>query len=126
MGVHGEGGRIDNSERERHDPPCRRLAQDWDPTVIDGRRRGVRESLDGQTLGMAHATAALIGSTPRYPDGNPVQCVVPEERLVAWSKPLAVPTCSGARASVSRLPSRPRCVQHLIPLHLYALSPRDG
>ena len=29
--------------------------------VIDGRRMGVRESLEDQTMSMAQATAALIG-----------------------------------------------------------------
>src|SRR5688572_33439514 len=45
--------------------------------VIDGRRRGVRESLEDQTMGMARATADLISRTLRYPDGQSVECVVP-------------------------------------------------
>jgi L-fucose isomerase len=45
--------------------------------AIDGRRRGVRESLEDQTMGMARATADLISRTLRYPDGQPVECVVP-------------------------------------------------
>ena len=44
--------------------------------VIDGRWGGVRESLEDQTMGLAHAAAELISSTLRYPDGTPVQCVV--------------------------------------------------
>lgn len=44
--------------------------------VIDGRRRGVRESLEDQTIGMARATAALISGRLRYPDGSPVECVI--------------------------------------------------
>ncbi|MCL2088705.1 MAG: L-fucose isomerase [Oscillospiraceae bacterium] len=43
--------------------------------VIDGRRGGVRESLETQTMGMAAAAAELIGSL-RYPDGTQVQCVI--------------------------------------------------
>lgn len=43
--------------------------------VIDGRWGGVRESLEEQTMGMAHAAKALI-ETLRYPDGAPVQAVV--------------------------------------------------
>ena len=31
--------------------------------AIDGRRRGIRESLEGQTMAMAKATAELIGQT---------------------------------------------------------------
>ncbi len=45
--------------------------------AIDGRRRGVRESLEGQTMGMARATAELLSANLRYPDGSPVQCVIP-------------------------------------------------
>ncbi|MDZ4200189.1 MAG: L-fucose isomerase, partial [Kiritimatiellia bacterium] len=44
--------------------------------TIDGRRRGVRESLEGQTLALAEAAAQLISSSLRYPDGSPVECVM--------------------------------------------------
>lgn len=44
--------------------------------VIDGRWGGVRESLENQTMGMAKSAAELIGSTLKYPDGTPVQCVI--------------------------------------------------
>ena len=44
--------------------------------VIDGRWGGVRESLEEQTMGLAHAAADLICSALKYPDGTPVQCVV--------------------------------------------------
>lgn len=44
--------------------------------VIDGRWGGVRESLENQTMGMARSAAELIGSTLKYPDGTPVQCVI--------------------------------------------------
>lgn len=44
--------------------------------IIDGRRRGVRESLEDQTMAMAHAAADLISSNLRYIDGEPVECVV--------------------------------------------------
>ena len=43
--------------------------------VIDGRWGGIRESLEAQTMGMAHAAKALI-ETLKYPDGTPVQVVV--------------------------------------------------
>ena len=43
--------------------------------IIDGRWFGVRESLENQTRHMAEAAARLIG-TLRYPDGQPVECVV--------------------------------------------------
>ncbi|WP_128656107.1 L-fucose isomerase [Paenibacillus sp. 598K] len=44
--------------------------------TIDGRRRGVRESLEDQTMNMAKAVAALLSETLRYPDGSPVDCVI--------------------------------------------------
>lgn len=44
--------------------------------TIDGRWGGVRESLEEQTMAMAHAAAELISSTLRYHDGTPVQCVI--------------------------------------------------
>ncbi len=44
--------------------------------VIDGRRRGIRESLEGKTMAMARAVADLIGKNLRHPCGLPVECVI--------------------------------------------------
>jgi L-fucose isomerase len=44
--------------------------------VIDGRRKGVRESLETQTMGMARRTADFLSANLRYPDGSPVQCMI--------------------------------------------------
>ena len=44
--------------------------------TIDGRLGGVRESLEKQTLDQAKAAARLISSTLRYPNGQPVECVI--------------------------------------------------
>lgn len=44
--------------------------------VIDGRRKGVRESLEDQTMGLAKAAAKLISENLRYPNGKPVECVI--------------------------------------------------
>jgi L-fucose/D-arabinose isomerase len=44
--------------------------------VIDGRERGVRESLEDQTMGMAKAAAKLISKNLKYPDGKPVECII--------------------------------------------------
>jgi L-fucose isomerase len=44
--------------------------------VIDGRERGVRESLEKQTFNMAKSASDLISKNLRYPDGNPVECVI--------------------------------------------------
>ncbi len=46
--------------------------------TIDGRLQGVRESLEEQTIKMAHSAKALIESTLRHPDGSPVECVIAE------------------------------------------------
>ncbi|MCL2002811.1 MAG: L-fucose isomerase [Oscillospiraceae bacterium] len=43
---------------------------------IDGRRDGVRESLEERTMAMAKAAAALIEGRLRHPNGDAVQCVV--------------------------------------------------
>jgi L-fucose/D-arabinose isomerase len=44
--------------------------------TIDGRRRGVRESLDKQVMNMAKNAAHFLTSQLRYPTGKPVQCVI--------------------------------------------------
>src|SRR5512135_2121823 len=44
--------------------------------VIDGRERGVRESLEKQTMGMAISASGLISANLKYPDGSPVECVI--------------------------------------------------
>ena len=44
--------------------------------TIDGRRNGVRESLEDQTMGMARATSEFLSANLRYPDGSPVECVI--------------------------------------------------
>lgn len=44
--------------------------------TIDGRRKGVRESLEEQTMNMAIATAQLLSEHLRYPNGEPVECVI--------------------------------------------------
>lgn len=44
--------------------------------TIDGRRKGVRESLEEQTMNMAIATAKLLSEHLRYPNGEPVECVI--------------------------------------------------
>jgi len=44
--------------------------------IIDGRRRGIRESLEDTTMGMAKNVAKFYSENLRYPDGSPVQCVI--------------------------------------------------
>lgn len=49
--------------------------------TIDGRRRGVRESLEAQTLNMAKSAARLISESLKYPDGTPVRCVIADTNI---------------------------------------------
>ena len=44
--------------------------------TIDGRLGGVRESLEDQTMNLAKRVAELITSHVRYPNGQPVECVI--------------------------------------------------
>lgn len=44
--------------------------------IIDGRRRGIRESLEDMTMGLAERVAKLYTETLRYPDGSPVECII--------------------------------------------------
>jgi L-fucose/D-arabinose isomerase len=44
--------------------------------TIDGRRRGVRESLENQTMSMAKAAAQFLSENLRHPNGLPVECVI--------------------------------------------------
>ncbi|HTS68475.1 MAG TPA: L-fucose isomerase, partial [Terriglobia bacterium] len=44
--------------------------------AIDGRRKGVRESLENQTMNMAKAAAAFLEKNLRHPNGLPVECVI--------------------------------------------------
>jgi len=44
--------------------------------TIDGRRNGVRESLEGQVVAMAKNAAKFLSANLRYPNGQPVECVI--------------------------------------------------
>jgi L-fucose isomerase len=57
--------------------------------AIDGRRRGVRESLEQQTLEMARSVARLLESKLCHSNGLPVECVIP-------------PTCIGGVAEAAQ------------------------
>ena len=49
--------------------------------LIDGRRRGVRESLETKTMELAKAVAALIAEKLTYLDGTPVRVVVADTTI---------------------------------------------
>jgi len=44
--------------------------------TIDGRRKGVREALEGQTMAQAKAVANLLTENLRHANGLPVECVI--------------------------------------------------
>lgn len=44
--------------------------------TIDGRQRGVRESLEEQTMNMAKSAAKLISENVKHTNGMPVECVI--------------------------------------------------
>lgn len=44
--------------------------------IIDGRRRGIRESLEETTMNMARHVAEFYSTHLRYPDGSHVKCVI--------------------------------------------------
>ena len=63
--------------------------------VIDGRRMGVRESLEEQTMNMAKATAALLTEKLRHACGAAVSFPIPVSRV--WLKPLLAKKNSAVR-----------------------------
>ncbi len=68
--------------------------------VIDGRRMGVRESLEAQTMNMAKATAALISEKLRHACGARVECVIADTCIaVTWPSRPPVKRNSAARTS---------------------------
>ena len=57
--------------------------------VIDGRRMGIRESLEAQTMAMACATARLLSGTLRHANGERVECVIAEQCIAGRAEAAA-------------------------------------
>ena len=49
--------------------------------IIDARRLGIRDELEGKTAAMAKAAVKLISENVRYADGTPVQCVTADTSI---------------------------------------------
>ena len=49
--------------------------------IIDGRRKGVRESLEEQTMGLAKAAKAFLEANLRHSCGLPVECVIADTTI---------------------------------------------
>jgi L-fucose isomerase len=54
--------------------------------AIDGRRKGVRESLEKQTMSMARSLASFLEKNLRHPCGLPVQCVVADTTIGGFAE----------------------------------------
>jgi L-fucose isomerase len=75
--------------------------------TIDGRRKGVRESLEDQTMNMAKAVAALLSETLKYPNGEPVECVIADTCIGGVAEAAAAAdkfTKSGVGVSITVTP----------------------
>ena len=69
--------------------------------TIDGRRKGIRESLEDQTMNMAKAAAELISRNLRYTDGTRFSALSPTPPSAESRKPPRAPTSSGSKTSES-------------------------
>ncbi len=49
--------------------------------AIDGREKGVRETLESQTMNMASAAARLISSNLKDREGQPIECVIADTTI---------------------------------------------
>jgi L-fucose isomerase len=49
--------------------------------VIDGRRKGVRESLEEQTMNMAINAANFLSDNLKHPNGMPVECIIADTTI---------------------------------------------
>ena len=49
--------------------------------TIDGRRKGVREALEDQTMNLAKLVAELLESNLKHPNGMPVECVIADSTI---------------------------------------------
>jgi L-fucose isomerase len=58
--------------------------------VIDGRRKGVRESLENQTMQMAKNTAKFLSAHLRHANGLPVECLIPPTYIGGVAEAAAV------------------------------------
>ena len=71
-----------NLAKMKTNPPQNRLVGDMPKIgirpIIDGRRKGIRESLEGQTTALAKAVAHLLTENLRHSNGLPVQCIIPD------------------------------------------------
>ena len=76
--------------------------------IIDGRRGGIRESLEEMTMGMAQSVAKLYTEKLRYADGTPVECVI-ADRTIGGVEEAAMATAKFAANNVGAVLSVTPC-----------------
>ncbi|MBN2188726.1 MAG: L-fucose isomerase [Chitinispirillaceae bacterium] len=75
--------------------------------VIDGRRKGVRESLEKQVMAMAQSAARLITGTLRHSSGEKVACVIADTPIGGYAESAQAAekfACEGAAVSLTVTP----------------------
>ena len=76
--------------------------------AIDGRLKGVRESLEAPTMALAKAVAELLSANLRYSNGSPVECVIADNCIggVAEAAQCAEKfACAGVGLSITVTPA---------------------
>ncbi len=54
--------------------------------VLDGRRGGIRESLEDQTMKLAKEASNLITQKLKYPNGMPVECIIADNTIGGYAE----------------------------------------
>ena len=70
--------------------------------IIDGRRGGIRESLEDMTMAMAHKVAELYSSVLRHSDGTSVECVIADTTIGGKKVPFVMQTLTDMPIRVVR------------------------
>ncbi|MHB1253372.1 MAG: L-fucose isomerase [Candidatus Humimicrobiaceae bacterium] len=72
---------MDNYKTDRSNRLKGRLPKIGIRPTIDGRRKGVRESLEDQTMNMAKAAADFLSKNLKHSNGMPVDCVIADTTI---------------------------------------------
>ena len=75
--------------------------------IIDGRRGGIRESLEAMTMGMAQRVARLYSEELRYSDGSPVECVIADTTIGGVAEAAACMSMNHDKSSHCNRPAVP-------------------
>ncbi|MHB8278664.1 MAG: L-fucose isomerase, partial [Candidatus Humimicrobiaceae bacterium] len=72
---------MDNYKTDRSNRLKGRLPKIGIRPTIDGRRKGVRESLEDQTMNMAKSAADFLSKNLKHSNGMPVECVMADTTI---------------------------------------------